>query len=151
MNCHVARASWPALFLLASAALAQQNLPHAGYVYPAGGRQGATLEVTVGGQNLNAANNAYLSGDGVRVSIGDYARPMTPAQANMLREELQELNKKRTANPGSLTAAERARFEEIRAKLAKFVPRPPNPIRALDDARRGGFQAAKRCVGGRRT
>ena len=33
--------------------LAQQQAPHIGYVYPAGGRQGTTFQVTVGGQFLD--------------------------------------------------------------------------------------------------
>jgi hypothetical protein len=42
---------------------------------------------------------AYLSGAGVRLNVLEYERPMTPAQANALREQVQELNKKRQANP----------------------------------------------------
>jgi hypothetical protein len=115
------------LLLAALAASAQPPAPHAGYVYPAGGRQGETVEVTLGGQNLINSNNAYLTGGGVNVSVVEYRRPMTPMQANALREEMQALNKKRTEKPGSLTAGERARFAEIRAQLLKFVPRPANP------------------------
>ena len=118
-----------ALFVLVSAAFAQQPQPepHAGYVYPAGGRQGTRFEVTVGGQALNGVNNVYLSGPGVRVSIVEYERPMTPAEANTLREQAQELNKKRQANPGAFPAADMQKLLEIRDMLARFVRRPMNP------------------------
>ena len=114
------------LLWFTAVALAQPPAPHAGYVYPAGGRQGATFEVTVGGQNLNNANNAYLSGDGVRVTVLEYKRPMTGAQANMLREQMQALNKKRTETPAAFTAEDRAKMLLLRDKLAKFIPRPQN-------------------------
>jgi hypothetical protein len=96
-------------------------------VYPAGGRQGTSFEVTVGGQTLNGLNNAYLSGSGVRISVVEYERPMTPAQANTLREEAQELNKKRVTNPAAFPPEDLQKLLEIRDKLAKFVRRPQNP------------------------
>src|ERR1035441_2887983 len=52
-------------FAFAVPVLAQPLSPHIGYVYPAGGRQGAVFQVAVGGQYLNSATNAYVSGTGV--------------------------------------------------------------------------------------
>ncbi|MGD0788602.1 MAG: hypothetical protein ABR898_11505 [Terracidiphilus sp.] len=87
-----------AAMVLACAQLAaQQNSPHAGYVYPAGGRQGASFEVTVGGQSLNGVSGALIGGDGVRLSVLEYIKPMQPVQAGMLRDRLKELNEKRRA------------------------------------------------------
>ena len=54
-----------ATFALAAAAFAQQQqpqIPHIGFVYPAGGRQGASLELTVGGQFLNNADQVIEIG-----------------------------------------------------------------------------------------
>jgi len=113
--------------LLAPLAAQQPALaPHAGYVYPAGGKQGATFEITVGGQALQGVNNAYLSGPGVKVSVLEYERPMTQGEANTLREQMQELNKKRQANPAAFPQADVDKLLEIREKLAKFVRRPMN-------------------------
>jgi hypothetical protein len=120
----------PALALvLAAAAFAQQQpiAPHSGYVYPAGGRQGSTFEVVVGGQALNGVNNAYLSGPGATVRIVEYERPMTNAQANDLREQAQALNQKRQANPATFPAEDMQKLLEIRDKLQKFIRRPMNP------------------------
>jgi hypothetical protein len=119
-----------ALILLAAAALAQQQpqpAPHTGYVYPAGGRQGTTFEVLVGGQALNGVNNAYLSGPGASVRIVEYERPMTNNQANDLREQMQELQKKRQADPAKFPAVDMEKLLEIREKLQKFIRRPMNP------------------------
>jgi hypothetical protein len=117
------------LLLLFPVLLAAQQpaiAPHAGYVYPAGGQQSSTFEVTVGGQSLQGVNNAYLSGPGVHVTVVDYERPLTPGQANTLREEMQELNKKRQANPSAFTEADLSKLQEIREKLQKFIRRPMN-------------------------
>lgn len=116
------------LFLLPRAQAQQpQPIPHAGYVYPAGGRQGTTVEVTVGGQALIGVDNVYLSGPGVHVRVLEYERPMTPAEANTLREQAQDLNKKRQANPAAFPPEDAQKLLEIRDKLAKFVRRPQNP------------------------
>jgi hypothetical protein len=119
-----------AFLLIAAAAFAQQQqqpAPHMGYVYPAGGRQGTTFEVLVGGQALNGVNNAYLSGPGATARIVEYERPMTNNQANDLREQMQELQKKRQADPAKFPAADMEKLVEIREKLQKFIRRPMNP------------------------
>jgi hypothetical protein len=96
--------------------------PHIGFVYPAGGRQGTTFEATLGGQNLGGAYEVYLSGAGVQATVTRYVKPLTPAQANTLREQMQELNQKKER-----TAAEQATLAEIREKLMDYVRRPSSP------------------------
>ena len=107
---------------LAFLATAQQQMPHAGYAYPAGGRQGTTFEITVGGQFLDGVKSAMLSGPGVQATIVDYFKPLTPAQATQLRDQAKELSEK-----PSPTAADRQKIVEIRAKLVGFVRRPTTP------------------------
>src|ERR1035438_6973524 len=130
----------PLLALLASPAsvLAQPAPPHIGYVYPAGGRQGAVFQVAVGGQYLNNATNAYVSGNGVQAVVVDYTRPLTQKEFNDLREKLKELQDKRAAansrgrggQAGSLsgtnvvwTAADEKMIAEMRQKMFLFAPR----------------------------
>jgi hypothetical protein len=56
----------PLLLLVAVAvACAQQNQPRAAFVYPAGGKLGSSFEVTIGGQFLEGAKQAFFAGDGV--------------------------------------------------------------------------------------
>ena len=54
---------------LAALCLGAAALPgaHIGYLYPAGGRAGTTVEVLVGGRALNNVNTARISGGGVKV------------------------------------------------------------------------------------
>lgn len=118
------------LLLLVAGALAvaqqQQPIPHIGYVYPAGGRQDTTFEVTVGGQFLTGASDVYLSGSGVKATVLKYLKPLTPGQANMLREQMQALIQKRTAGT-ALTPAEERTISDAREKLMDFQRRPASP------------------------
>jgi hypothetical protein len=108
--------------LLPLSALAQQQIPHAGYAYPAGGRQGTTVEITVGGQFLDGVKSAVVSGAGVQATVVDYFKPLTPAQATQLRDKAKELSEK-----PSPTAEDRKTIAEIRVKLVGFVRRPTTP------------------------
>ena len=115
-----------AICALASLALTltaqQQQIPHAGYVYPAGGREGTTVEVTVGGQFLDGVKSASISGDGVEATVVEHFKPLTPAQASQLRDQAKELSEK--ADP---TAEDRRKLADLRAKLQAFVRRPTTP------------------------
>jgi len=111
-----------------------QNAPHLGYVYPAGGRQGTTFQVMVGGQYLANATNAYISGSGVRAKVMEYNRPLNQKEFNDLRDRLKVLQDKRQAarrEPNSTstwTAADDREFAEIRDKIIKNPPnRQGNP------------------------
>ena len=76
---------------------AQQFTPHIGYVYPAGGRQGSTFEVTIGGQYLDGVTNAFVSGAGVQAAVVEHVKPITQQQFNQLRDKLKELMDKKAA------------------------------------------------------
>jgi hypothetical protein len=125
-------AKWPAIFgatwllLLAAAAQAQQQQlqqpPRIGYLYPAGAQQGATLDVMVGGQNLDGADRALCTGPGIQVTVLEHYKPIAQQQAGKLRDRVKELlDGPRDAN----TLREVA---EIRAKLATFQKRPSPAI-----------------------
>ena len=116
-----------ALVLLVFVAQAQQNTPHAGYVYPAGGRQGDTFEVIVGGQFLDGVSNALISGTGVQVSLNEYKKPLTQGQFNKLRDQLQELMDKKKAGTPAWTAEDDKTVADLRMKMATFVRRPMTP------------------------
>ena len=85
-------------------ASAQQGTPHAGYVYPAGGQQGTSFEVVVGGQFLNGVNAALITGNGVSVSVLEWVKPIQPGEASTMRDRLKVLMDKQrgivpAANP----------------------------------------------------
>ena len=85
---------WLVLLVVAPLVVAQQFTPHVGYVYPAGGRPGATFEVTVGGQYLDGVNTVFVSGSGVEAKIVKHIKPMGFTAFQDLRKEVQELTKK---------------------------------------------------------
>jgi hypothetical protein len=114
-----------ALLAAASVTQAQQAGPRLSYVLPAGGRQGTTFEVAVGGQYLQAVNQAYVSGLGAKVEIREHLRPLNQQEANQLRERVQELLKK----PDDPEA--RKEIAEIRRKLAAFQRRPAPAVSEL--------------------
>jgi hypothetical protein len=115
-----------AICALASLALTltaqQQQVPHAGYVYPAGGRQGTAFEVAVGGQFLDGVKSVSISGAGVEATVVEHFKPLTPAQASQLRDQVKELSEK--PDP---TAEDRRKIADLRARLQAFVRRPTTP------------------------
>ncbi|MBT8046498.1 MAG: PPC domain-containing protein, partial [Pontiella sp.] len=96
----VAVAGWITLALPVLA-----NEPHIGYAFPAGGRQGTSFEVMIGGQYLDGATNVFVSGEGVKVDIEKYSikyeprtlrrfyRRIANAQAAMEDKQGKELTK----------------------------------------------------------
>lgn len=129
------------IFACAVCASAQPGGAHIGYVFPAGGKQGTTFEVTVGGQFLDGVNRVHISGKGATATITEYIKPITQGQAVLLRDQLMQLlEKKRLANggkPGPETPkpfvrptwrdADEKSLNEIRKKLSTFVRNPSSP------------------------
>jgi hypothetical protein len=109
--------------MLVPAVQAQQFNPRIGYVYPAGGRQGTTFQVTVGGQYLVNTANAYVSGAGVQAEVVEYNRPLTQKEFTDLREKLQELQQQKEKDAATLKE-----IADIRNKILKNPPnRQGNP------------------------
>ena len=113
------------LCLLAAASAAQgQNAPRIGYVYPAGGRQGTTCEITVGGQFLDGVSAVHFSGPGVTGKVLEHIKPLSQQQVNQLRDKLKELQEK------PRDAATVKEIADIRVKLANYARRPMSPVLA---------------------
>lgn len=113
--------SWLLLVPVARA----QGEPHIGYVYPAGGRQGTTFEVTLGGRYLNATGVTF-AGTGVSATIIGQERQVTPTEQKELRETLSKIQEKRQRRE-PITPEEAKTAEEIRQKLTGFGRRLTNP------------------------
>ncbi len=78
--------------LIASHAQAQavNRAPRIGYVYPAGGQQGTTFQVLVGGQFLHGCSQTHFTAPGVTAKIIDKYRPLRLfALEKEQRDELQ--------------------------------------------------------------
>ena len=102
-------AAWLAAAPGAQAQQKQQPNLHVGYVYPAGGRQGATFEAVVAGQYLVGATNIFVSGGGVTATITDYIRPIAGKELNDLRILMDELLARRAVVRGDFRALENFR------------------------------------------
>jgi len=93
-----------AVLSLALAAQGQQRAPRIGYVYPAGGRQGATFRVTIGGQFLDGASTVLISGEGVGTVVIEHAKPLDGKEFQLLRDKLKDLMEKKLSANGSVVA-----------------------------------------------
>jgi hypothetical protein len=76
--------AWALITLNASA-------QYIGFVYPAGGQQGTTFHVTLGGQGLQGVSGVTVSGSGVTGKIIEYNKKMNPQEVQLLSEQLREL------------------------------------------------------------
>src|SRR5690349_14490320 len=81
------------IMLLAPVARSQPR-PYIGYVYPAGGRQGTTSQVRMGGQNLDDVNAVLVTGTGVTARIADYYWRQNNQEQALLNEQLKILKAK---------------------------------------------------------
>ena len=80
-----------AFFLLLAGNVFAQQMPHLAYVYPAGGRIGTTVQITVGGQFLMTVSNVFVTGSGISATVLDRDRPMNQKDFNELRDRLKAL------------------------------------------------------------
>jgi hypothetical protein len=78
-----------------------------GFVYPAGGQQGTTVPIRLGGQRLDGVHSAIVSGSGVEAKVVDYWRWLNNQEVALMREnqrvlqrELKERQKREAARRG---------------------------------------------------
>jgi len=83
-----------AMVLAAAPGAMAQQTPRVGYVYPAGGRQGTTFEVTVGGQWLNGVNEVHFSSPGLRATVVKHTKPIPRGTINKLGQKIRQLRTK---------------------------------------------------------
>ncbi len=114
----------PAMLLtLVPPAWPQASAPHVGYVCPAGGRQGTTFQVKLGGEFLDGATGVRVSGEGVEAKVLGQTRPLNMREIEALRQRLRQLDKKQDKND-----ADRKEIADIRKKL---TPPAVTPTPAL--------------------
>ncbi len=103
--------------LLAAPAAQAQVRPYIGFVYPAGGQQGTTVQVRLGGQGLDDVHQAIVSGKGVTAKVVAYHRRLNPQEMQLLREQLLELKGGSRKPARELMAAGSASGDRDQAKL----------------------------------
>lgn len=79
------------LLISSSAAWAQEIRPQLGYIYPAGGRQGTTFQITLGGRYLDRIKRVYFSGSGVEARVLNTIAPIKSEEVGALRQKLRKL------------------------------------------------------------
>ena len=95
-----------AVFLLFGAGQGRaQTRPYIGFVYPAGGKQGATFEVKLGGQGLDDLQRVMITGAGVSARIVDFQRALGPQEITLLNEQLKELKRNTNAAADAMIMA----------------------------------------------
>ncbi len=125
------------LFLAASTGAQQASLgPKAGYLYPAGGERGTTVQVTVGGDALAGVQRALVTGLGVTAAVGKFHRPLNPGQANRLRERLEEAQAALIEKNPLTARRQNVNLPAVFAVLAKEAGLTPEEIADLEEFRR---------------
>src|ERR1035441_308538 len=87
------RLNWLAVLVAAgwqvfASAVQAQVRPYIGFVYPAGGQQGTTFQIRLGGQGLEDVNRVFVNGAGVKAKVVEYDRPLNPQEVTLLNEQL---------------------------------------------------------------
>ncbi len=98
------------VILMTATSSAWARNQYIGYVYPAGGQQGTTFPIRLGGQKLIHASDLVVSGEGVSVRLINYQRVLNNQEMAMLRQQLNEL-KKKNSTVGEVMTAKMAWFE----------------------------------------
>ncbi|MBI3758165.1 MAG: hypothetical protein HY269_00215 [Deltaproteobacteria bacterium] len=85
--------------LLAMAATARaQTRPYIGFVYPAGGQQGTTFQVKLGGQGMDDVTDVLVTGAGVSAKVVEFYRPIGPQEITLLQEQMRDLKRASATN-----------------------------------------------------
>lgn len=125
------------LGVLASASAVRAQSPRISYAYPAGGRQGTTFLVTIGGQFLGSWKGdyqidvlqAHFSGAGISAAVRKDIRHLNGQETQALQEKLEKLRKKQPRD-----AATSKGIVDIGVKLsrarAEFMRRDAQPALA---------------------
>jgi len=110
------------LSAMSSAAWAQTR-PYIGFVYPAGGQQGTTVRIRLGGQGLDNVDTAMISGAGAQARVVEYYRRLGNQEVSLLREQLAEL---RRVQPGPVAKDGEAQkfIDRIERRMAEHVQTP---------------------------
>ena len=89
-NTRLAVAVLVSAVAVASAAFAQTR-PYIGFVYPAGGQQGTTFQIRLGGQDVDDVTTALVTGTDVTTRIVERCRRLNYQEQQLLTDQLKEL------------------------------------------------------------
>lgn len=113
-----------AMLLAFTVSALAQTRPYIGYTYPAGGQQGTTFQIKLGGQGLDDVSDGMVSGSGVTAKVVEYYRRINPQEMQLLNEQLKEL-KRATSGVASATSTINHRLiDKIEKRTREYVQTP---------------------------
>ena len=83
-------------WLLCGTGARAQTGEYIGFIYPAGGLQGTTVQVRLGGQRIDGVHQVLVSGEGVEARVVEYWRRLANQDLNYMRENLKDLKRDKT-------------------------------------------------------
>ncbi|MCX6910891.1 MAG: PPC domain-containing protein, partial [Verrucomicrobia bacterium] len=89
--------------VVAMAPSAWAQRPYVGFVYPAGGQQGTTFQLKLGGQGMGGVDGVVVSGSGVTAKVIEYQPSLGPIEISLLSEQLRDLRKAKTLLASAVT------------------------------------------------
>lgn len=106
-----------------------QATPYIGFAYPAGGQQGTTFQVRLGGQRLDGIVGAVVSGEGVSAKLVEFYRRFSNQDMSLMREQLRELKRPpsrrgRQAQQPALDKDTQKILSRIEERIGAYVNRP---------------------------
>ncbi|MHC4470088.1 MAG: PPC domain-containing protein [Planctomycetota bacterium] len=109
-----------------------ERRPYIGYVCAAGGRQGSTVRVRVGGQNLRGVKRVLVSGEGVTGKVVRYegrSGRLKPDQRRELAKRLRRIQARRAAEfAGKARGRKAPRKKKQDAEKQEPVALPDHPL-----------------------
>jgi hypothetical protein len=123
-----------------------QRAPRIGYVYPAGGQQGTTFEVTIGGQGLTGAAGVHFTGRGVQGTVLGHERPLSGKETEFLRERIRQIEDESRASTGG-RSEHAAELSALKEKLACFGNGRPFNVAIAENVRLRVTMAADASLG----
>lgn len=120
MKAFHARAVLGAVLVLAAAGAARAQT-YIGFAFPAGGRQGTTTRITIGGQQLDGINRIFVTGAGVQARVVEYNKKMNPQEVQLLQEQLRDI---RPAPPKKADPAHTNLIARIEKLVREHVLQP---------------------------
>ena len=126
-----------AVFLVRTLPAHAQPRPYIGFVYPAGGQQGTTFAVRLGGQNLEGATEVLVTGTGVSARVVECYRRLGPQEITLLNEQLKELKQAKPAAAAAMMSSEPSMMAaEATMMSAGATPGKTNAPAAQNEATR---------------
>ncbi len=105
--------------LLVAVGSAMARPPHIGYAYPAGGEQGTSFRIVVGGQYLQGSTNVLVSGEGVTAKVVRYSVKYDPKHYRQLWRNRKNITTIMKDKEGSELEKLQQRFDITTKQIAR--------------------------------